>query len=187
MALPKSITFVTGNAGKLKELQAHLAPLGISVRGDSRGYPEIQADTLQEVALAGAESLIAAGLKPPFILEDAGLAIDALGGFPGPYSAYAQGTVGNQGILDLMAEKAARDAHFSACLTYVGDEVKQFNGRVDGTIAVEANGEQGFGYDPIFVPSGETRTFALMSALEKSKISHRGRAVDAFIAWLTNQ
>lgn len=187
MALPKTITFVTGNAGKLREMQAHLAPLGVTVHQDARGYPEIQADTLQEVARAGAESLLASGLKPPFILEDAGLFVDTLQGFPGPYSAYAQATIGNQGILDLMQGKNGRKAHFAACLTYVSKEIQQFAGRVDGIIANEAAGEDGFGYDPIFVPRGETRNFAQMSASEKSQMSHRGRAIDAFVAWLANQ
>ncbi|HLF16181.1 MAG TPA: non-canonical purine NTP pyrophosphatase, partial [Candidatus Thermoplasmatota archaeon] len=77
------LTFVTGNPGKARELAAALAPHGVEVVQDPRGYPEMQADTLDEVAAFGADHLLASGLPPPFVLEDAGLFVDALQGFPG--------------------------------------------------------------------------------------------------------
>lgn len=190
VALPETITFVTGNAGKVAEMEAHLAPLGIKVIQDDRGYPEIQADTLQEVAKAGADALVASGLEPPFILEDAGLFVHALRGFPGVYSAYAQKTIGNQGILHLLhaVEPELRQAHFEACLTYVGPKGgTQFTGAVHGHIHDRAEGTDGFGYDPIFIPKGKQATFAQMDATEKTKISHRGHAISQFLTWLSNQ
>src|SRR5690349_8681515 len=73
----RRLVFVTGNAGKVAELSAQLKPLGIAVIQDKRGYPEVQADTLREVAEAGARHLLAAGLVPPFVLEDSGLFVAA--------------------------------------------------------------------------------------------------------------
>src|ERR1041385_6234664 len=118
--LPQRLTFVTGNAGKASELRAMLAPLGVEVVQDKRGYPEIQADTLHEVAEAGARHLLASGLAPPFVLEDSGLFVSALRGFPGVYSRHALDTIGTAGILQLMAgvELESRGAAFQACLLY---------------------------------------------------------------------
>src|SRR5689334_3312702 len=79
--LPRRLVFVTGNAGKAAELRAQLKPRGIAVVQDKRGYPEVQADTLREVAEAGGRHLLAAGLKPPFVLEDSGLFVAALKGW----------------------------------------------------------------------------------------------------------
>ncbi len=191
MARPDSITFVTGNPGKVEEMRAVLDPLGIAVIQDSRGYPEIQHDELRGVAEAGAGYLLATGLEAPFILEDAGLFISALGGFPGVYSSYAFKTIGNQGILRLLqdVEKEVRTATFRANLLYIDEHghPHHFEGSVKGTIADKAAGKGGFGYDPIFIPDGNSRTFGELSADEKNEISHRGQAARAFAEWVANQ
>lgn len=182
-----NITFVTGNAGKVAEMRALLEPRGISVTQNSDGYPEIQSDRLAAVAQAGAGYLLATGLEPPFILEDAGLFVDALGGFPGVYSAYVLDTIGLDGILELMAKSDDRSAHFSASLLFVGENghMELFEGKVAGKIAPRIAGKAGFGFDPIFVPTeGDGRTFGEMTDAEKGKISHRGRATMAFLARL---
>lgn len=185
------ITFVTGNAGKVREMQAALGD-AYQIVADDRGYPEIQADTLEEVARSGAASLLEAGLEPPFLLEDAGLAVTALRGFPGVYSRYAFDTLGCNGILRLLrdVEAESRTAAFEAQIAYVdvAREVHLFTGTARGRIAEAARGEQGFGFDPIFVPdAGDGRTFAQMDAAEKGALSHRGAAADAFRTWLSNQ
>jgi XTP/dITP diphosphohydrolase len=182
------LTFVTGNAGKAAELRDLLAPLGVEVVQDKRGYPEVQADTLLEVAEAGARHLLASGLKPPFVLEDSGLFVAALRGFPGVYSRHALDTIGVPGLLRLLAdvELESRGASFQACLLYVDGEgrLHPFEGRCGGRIADRAAGSGGFGFDPLFVPRGHDRTFAEMTAAEKSALSHRGQAAQALAAHL---
>jgi XTP/dITP diphosphohydrolase len=174
------LAFVTGNAGKAAELRALLAPAGVEVVQDRRGYPEVQASTLREVAEAGARHLLAAGLAPPFALEDSGLFVSALRGFPGVYSRYALDTIGNAGLLRLMAgvERELRGAAFQACLLYVDGDgaLHAFEGSCPGRIADRAAGPAGFGFDPVFVPRGHERTFAEMAPEEKAALSHRGQA-----------
>jgi len=184
----KRLTFVTGNKGKATELGALLAPHGFEVMQDPRGYPEIQADTLAEVTEAGADHLLANGLQPPFVLEDSGLFIDSLKGFPGAYSRHALDTIGCDGILRLMAEVplAQRSARFEADLLLVeGRRRRHFAGLCPGRIATEAAGAGGFGFDPIFAPAGRSHTFAEMPPAGKSRLSHRGQAARALLEWLS--
>lgn len=184
----RRLTFVTGNAGKAAELRALLAPAGVAVVQDARGYPEVQAGSLREVAEAGARHLLREGLRPPFALEDSGLFVDALRGFPGVYSRHALETVGVEGLLRLMAGLSgpARSASFRACLLLVEADgsLRAFEGRCDGRIAERAAGTGGFGFDPVFVPAGADRTFAEMAPAEKDAASHRGRAARALLAFL---
>lgn len=192
MALPERIVFVTGNAGKLRELRALLAPHGVAVDQDDRGYPEIQADRLADVAAAGAQHLLGDGLEPPFVLEDAGLFVTALRGFPGVYSRHALDTIGCAGLLRLLegVEAETRTARFQAHLAFVDDEgrLHGFEGRARGRIAERARGDGGFGFDPVFEPDGGGgRTFAELSDEEKGRLSHRGVAARAFATWLSNQ
>jgi|SRR5688572_33187 len=187
-ATPRQLTFVTGNAGKAAELRAQLKPRGIAVVQDGRGYPEVQADALREVAEAGARHLLAAGLRPPFVLEDSGLFVAALRGWPGVYSRHALDTVGIPGLLRLMApvEKEMRTAAFQACLLYAdaAGKLHAFEGSCPGRIADQPAGTGGFGFDPVFVPRGHDQTFAEMDATEKRALSHRGAAVRAFLEFL---
>lgn len=191
VALPEQITFVTGNAGKVREMTEVLSPLGIAVVQDDRGYPETQADSLDAVAEAGAQALLADGLGAPFILEDAGLFVASLNGFPGVYSRYVLDTIGCQGLLRLMqdVELESRTAAFRAHLGYVdaAGAFQGFTGTVKGRIADRAAGDGGFGFDPVFIPAGHERTFAQMDDAEKTSMSHRGAAARAFAAYLSNQ
>ncbi len=186
--LPKRVTFVTGNAGKVRELTEQLAPFGIAVGQDKRGYPEIQADTLAEVAEAGAVHLLASGLKPPFLLEDSGLFVAALRGFPGVYSRHTLDTVGCAGVLRLLRDVEAemRAAAFRSHLLYVDAAGRRhgFEGTCAGRIVEVAAGSGGFGFDPIFAPRGHDQTFAEMEPAEKAALGHRGQAVRAFLAFL---
>lgn len=176
----RTLTFVTGNAGKVAEMGALLAPLGIQVAADGRGYPEVQADTLREVTEEGARHLLASGLSPPFILEDSGLFVAALRGFPGVYSRHALDTIGVAGLLQLLrdVELESRTAAFQADLAYVdpAGKVHHFAGTCHGLIADRPSGSGGFGFDPVFVPARHTLTFAAMDPAEKSRLSHRGQA-----------
>lgn len=171
---------VTSNEGKAREFAAALAGLPWRVERVAMEYQEVQADTLEDVAVDSAISLIALGsVAPPFVLEDAGLFIDALDGFPGVYSAYVYRTVGCEGILRLMEGRQDRDARFESRLALVlpDGSVEVLAGTCEGTVPLEARGSEGFGFDPVFVPRGETRTFAEMGLEEKEGHSHRGRAL----------
>ncbi len=176
------LAFVTSNPGKVKEAREYLSQLGVEVYQLSLSYPEIQADTLEEVAEYGARWL-AERIEVPFFLDDSGLFIPALSGFPGVYSAYVYRTIGIEGILKLMHGVSDRRAYFKSVIAYWNGEVHVFEGRVDGEI-VEPRGSGGFGFDPIFRPSDETKTFAEMTIAEKNRISHRGRALESFATWL---
>jgi len=171
--------FVTSNKGKFVEAQAIFGDL---VQRDI-GYTEIQADTLEEVALYGMKEVVAR-LQGPVMLEDAGLFVEALQGFPGVYSAYVQKTIGNAGILRLMEEQENRSAYFKSVVAYIqpGNETVMFSGEVHGQIGFEARGKKGFGYDPIFYV-GEV-SMAEMGLEEKNQISHRAVSMRALKKWI---
>ncbi|ASJ08138.1 non-canonical purine NTP pyrophosphatase [Thermococcus siculi] len=177
------LAFITSNPGKVEEAKKYFEPLGVEVYQLRFEYPEIQADTLEEVAEYGLRWL-AGRIDGPFFLDDSGLFIDALRGFPGVYSAYVYRTLGVDGILKLMEGVGDRKAHFKSVIAYWDGDVHLFTGRVDGEITHEKRGSGGFGFDPIFMPAGFGKTFAEMTIEEKNEISHRGRALKAFAEWL---
>ncbi|MGC9515911.1 XTP/dITP diphosphatase [Methanocrinis sp.] len=150
------------------------------------GYTEIQADTLEEVAAFGIEEA-REKLYGPAMIEDAGLFIESLKGFPGVYSAYVFDTIGNEGILRLMEGVADRKAVFRSVLGYAepGMEPIIFKGELEGEIAAEPRGSGGFGYDPIFEIGG--KTIAEMDLAEKNRISHRGASIRALNSWLASR
>jgi len=174
----KTIYFVTGNQGKVLEVKNKLSGFNIDIVQKNIGYPEIQADSLEEVAEYGINHL-KNKLNHPFILEDAGLFIDSLDGFPGVYSAYVYYRIGCEGILKLLENKKDRKAYFKSVYAFYNKGEKEFFiGKCDGLINREITGDKGFGYDPIFIPDGKNITFAQMDIKEKNKISHRGKALD---------
>ena len=173
------IRFVTGNEGKLREAREYLEE---TVERVDYEYVEIQSDSLTAIAATGAsEAFDALGGTEPVIVEDSGLFVDAFGGFPGPYSAYVEGTLGIERVWGLLESEANRSAAFRSVIVYAdADGVETFEGSLEGTI-VAPRGAGGFGYDPIFEHDG--RTLAEMSTAEKNDISHRGRALSAFASW----
>jgi XTP/dITP diphosphohydrolase len=187
------LRYVTTNPGKVREAAARLP----TVEQLDFDYPEIQADDLGPVAAHGARAAHRhAGA--PVLVDDAGLFVAGLDGFPGPYSAYVEETVGVEAVGRLCArELDATDAAFRCVLGYcdggaldaprvdAGDDgppVALFEGVVEGRI-VAPRGSGGFGYDPIFEPTGASETFAELTPAEKNDHSHRGRALDAFADW----
>ena len=112
------------------------------------------------------------------MLDDSGLFLSALEGFPGVYSAYIYRTIGNRGILNLMNKKGDKRAEFrtAAALVDANEKIHIFEGVCKGSVIDEERGKNGFGYDPIFMPVGHEITFGEMSTEEKNKISHRGLA-----------
>lgn len=181
----KTIYFITGNKGKYNEVKEKMKSLDVEVIQKNFGYPEIQADTLEDVVKYGVEHL-KNKLNHPFIIEDAGLFIDELKGFPGAYSKYVFYTIGCKGILKLMEDTNERSAVFRSVYAYFESDKKPelFIGECIGIIADKERGTGGFGYDPIFIPAGETRTFAEMKIEEKNMFSHRGKALDKLIEFL---
>ncbi len=179
------ITFVTTNPGKFREVSAKLAPLGVRLKRVDRTYPEVQADRLEDVVRYAA-GIVARHVHGKFLIDDSGLFVDALGGFPGVYSSYVYRTIGCQGVLDLMRRTSNRTAHFETVF-FLGGRGRRphvFRGVCEGTIARSMRGVGGFGFDPIFVPRGRRRTFGEMRLAEKNALSHRARAVEALAAHL---
>lgn len=175
----KTVTFVTSNAGKFHEAEAALASTGVKLRHSDLKAVEIQADSLDEVAHAKLMQL-RGDVELPLFVDDAGLFVDSLAGFPGVYSAYVSRTLGCRGILKLLDGQEARGAYFEAVVAYLEDEHAEplvFKGRCRGSIGRELRGTKGFGFDPIFVPEGETLTFSEMETDAKNRLSHRGRAL----------
>ncbi|NGM68078.1 XTP/dITP diphosphatase [Natronolimnobius sp. AArcel1] len=179
------VRFVTGNEGKAREAETYLEGIA-AVTQIEYDYTEIQSNSLVEIAAHGArEAYEELGDTEPVLVGDAGLFIDALEGFPGPYSAYVEDTVGLERLWQLVREEETNRAHFKTVLAFAdADRTETFEGRVSGTI-VAPRGEGGFGYDPIFEYNGQT--FAEMSTEEKNAISHRGRALADFSEWLATQ
>ncbi len=180
----KTIHFVTSNMGKAKEAKALCKEFDIKIQQIRYEYPELQSDDLETIAKYGAECASRA-LNKTVIVEDAGLFIPALRGFPGPYSAYVFKTIGNKGILGLMSDKKNREAYFKSAVGYCepGEDSITFTGVANGRIAREIRGEHGFGYDPIFLY--DDRTFGELSTEEKNKVSHRCKALKKFVKWIS--
>lgn len=185
------IFFATNNIHKFQEAHLILEKYGIAVGMLRIKALEIQSESLAEIA---ASSISDAYRKChlPLIVEDAGLFVDELKGFPGPYTAYAFKTLSNKGLLRLMGENGNRAAKFRSVVAFLSAKLESpmyFEGEVSGEIVEEertGHGMSGFGFDPIFKPSGEHKTFAEMSTVEKNEHSHRARALMKFAQWYKN-
>jgi XTP/dITP diphosphohydrolase len=182
------ILFATNNINKFNEARKVLAEHGVSVGMLRVKSLEIQSESLIEIAKSSA--LDAFGkINLPMIVEDAGLFIDALNGFPGPYAAYVYKTISNEGLLRLMEDIKNRSARFQSVIAYCSRETESplcFEGEAVGEITEEekrGNGSSGFGFDPVFKPVSSNRTFAEMSLAEKNRFSHRANAFHKFAEW----
>lgn len=181
----KELVFATNNKHKLEEVRAlaggKLKILSLSDIGCHDDIPET-ADTLEGNALIKARWIKEKYGRDCFA-DDTGLMVEALDGAPGVYSArYAGEHCSPDDNIDLLLEKLQgldnRKAHFETVVALLeGDKEYLFNGRVEGNIAKERHGKEGFGYDPVFIADETGLAFAEMSGEEKNKISHRGRAV----------
>lgn len=164
-----------------------LSESGVKLVHADRTYPEVQADRLEKVVRFAA-TVLDDQVRGDYLIDDSGLSVDALGGFPGVYSSYVYKRLGCKGLLKLMDGVTARGATFETVflLRQVGAH-EVFHGEARGTIADRERGAGGFGFDPIFVPDGATKTYAEMSLAEKNAVSHRGRAVAALLAHLRSE
>ena len=187
-----SLVFTSHNANKVIEIRALLPNyevLSLSDLGFHENIPET-GQTLEANAEIKAQRIFKEFAKPVFA-DDTGLLIDALDGAPGVYSARYAGADANaeanmRKLLQALKGEANRKAHFKTSICFINElgESRFFEGRVDGEILTEKTGEKGFGYDPLFKADGESLSFAEMSSAAKNKISHRGRALAAFIHFL---
>jgi XTP/dITP diphosphohydrolase len=190
---PLSLVFATQNRHKCNEIQSVLGNAFELITLPEAGiHDELEetADTLEGNALQKARAVYARTGKPCFA-DDTGLEVEALDGAPGVYSARYAGEQrsSNDNIAKLLHEldgKTNRSARFRTVIAFInGNEEKLFEGIVNGEIARIPAGNSGFGYDPVFLPEGSTRSFAEMTLEEKNKVSHRARAFRAFTAWLS--
>jgi len=182
--IDKTLTIVTSNDGKYKEYKEKLGDHYSEVEMADLGYPEIQADELKDVVEFAMEVL---SERSPLIIDDSGLFIDTLNGFPGVYSSYVMRTIGCGGILSLMENRENRKSRFECVIGYLGEEKKIFKGTSKGIITQEKRGTSGFGYDPIFQPEESEKTYAEMSSQEKNKISHRGRSMEKLLDFVSSE
>ena len=182
------ITLVTGNWAKIAQAKEFLEPKGIIVNNVKMDTIEIQADSVEEVARYSAK-WASEKLKANVVKNDTGIMIDGLGGFPGPYTHYVQDTLGNQGILKLLADTDDRYAEFRSVIGYCApnSEPKIFLGKVSGEIAVEEKGDLGFAFDPIFYVPSLGKTFGELTTDEKNQFSHRKNSLEQFIKWYSSQ
>lgn len=155
----KKITYVTGNWAKIESAKKALEPLGYEIDNIKMETIEIQADDVEEVAKYSAK-WASNELKCDVLKNDSGLFIEALNGFPGVYTHYADDTIGEDGILKLLEGIENRNAYFKEVLAYCeyGKEPITFVGITKGTIALEKSGEFGWSWDFIFIPEGEKKT-----------------------------
>lgn len=161
-----------------------LLEVGVKIVHEDRTYPEVQADRLEKVVRFAA-AILDDQIGGDYLIDDSGLFIDQYGGFPGVYSSYVQKRLGCAGILKLMTGAQVRSATFQTVfLLRRGGEHTVFSGECQGAIAEAERGRGGFGFDPIFLPDGSSKTFAEMSVSEKNTVSHRSRAVEALAAYL---
>ncbi|CAM3286213.1 RdgB/HAM1 family non-canonical purine NTP pyrophosphatase [Empedobacter stercoris] len=187
------LIFATHNNNKVKEVTKML-PSYLSMKSLTAidFFEEIEetGKTFEENALLKAKTIFNKTGKNVFA-DDSGLVIEALDGAPGVYSARYAGTGKDEdNIAKALKEldgKTNRKAYFISifCLILNGKEYF-FEGRVNGTIATEIMGNNGFGYDPIFIPDGFSKSFAQMTPEEKNAISHRGKAIGKLNNFLTN-
>ncbi len=188
------ICFATNNPNKLREVRALLGNefelVSLEDIGCVEDIPET-ADTIEGNSRLKA-AYVSEHYHIPCFADDTGLEVKALGGDPGVFSARYAGNRDSEANMNLLlhnlTEIIDRTAQFKTVITLIiGEKSWQFTGIIKGVIGNEPTGNEGFGYDPIFIPDGYKLTFAQMSANEKNAISHRALAVNQLISHLKNE
>ena len=175
------LSFATSNENKFQEAERILSNLGVQINFFKTILEEIQSDSLSDIAQQKAIDAYNR-IQKPVIIEDDGLFIESLNGFPGPYSSYAYDTIGNKGIMNLLGNSEVRNAKFVSIIAYCDESLnpKLFESSIPGKISSVIE-EGGWGYDPIFIPAGESKTYANVS--DKDKFSHRAASLKKFSNW----
>ena len=177
--MSSSIFFASSNKNKYNEAKDIASKFRLNLVFLKSHLQEIQADNLEDIARHKAIQAYSICSKP-VIVEDDGLFIKSLNGFPGPYSSFVFDTIGNKGILRLVSKP--RDALFRSIIAYCerDDHVHLFSADVKGKISKKERGIK-WGFDPIFIPSGKNKSYSELA--EKNEISHRYMALKKFTNW----
>ncbi len=189
----KKLVIASHNPGKVREISELMAPFGVEVvSAGALGLPEPEDTGTTFEANAELKALAAAtAAQLPALADESGLVVHALGGDPGIYSARWAGpskdfSLAMRKVEEALKTKQAidRGAHFVACLTLAWPDgyMETFRGEVHGTLVWPPRGDKGFGYDPMFLPEGETRTFGEIEPVTKHGMSHRARAFEKLVA-----
>ena len=177
---------ITQNKHKLAELTPLFEEYGVPFETTDLEKFEIRSHDVEEIAIAAAKHANGI-LNRPVVVDDTGFFVSSLSDFPGSYAAYALQTIGYKGILRLLDGVDDRSARFVTAVAFCDkNNLKSFIGHMRGTISDAPFGEGGFGYDPIFIPDGFSRTYAQLTLSEKVQISHRTKAFRAFLEWVTS-
>jgi len=165
------IILVTGNMKKLISARQFLEPYGIEVDNEKMDTTEIQSDSVEEIAAFSAKEA-SEKLKCTVLKNDTGFFIEALGGFPGPYTHDVMLKIGTDGLLKLMEGKTNRKAYYKEAFAYCeyGKEPVIFTSITKGTLATEKSGKYGLRIDPIFIPDGHDKTMANYDDEERFKL-----------------
>jgi len=176
-----TLTFITGNAAKAEQLARHLE---FPVKHKKLDIPEIQSLDLKEVAQHKAKEAYKQ-IESPVLVEDTSLVFHALGKLPGPLIKWFLEELGNEGLCRLLDSYQDRTALAKVCFCfYNGNTQKVFEGEMKGTIADSPKGERGFGWDPIFIPQGKTKTWGEMDIEEQKETSIRRIALKKLESYL---
>lgn len=180
----KEILFITGNNKKAEEVRAIT---GLNVSAKNLDIPEIQSLDVEEVAKAKALSAFKIA-GSPVIVDDTGMSIASLNGLPGALVAWFLDNLKPEGILKILANEKNREASVCTCIAYADQTgVFAFTGTITGKVSKSLRGENGFGYDPIFIPDGHDKTYAEMTANEKNEISMRKIALLKFKEFMSGR
>ncbi|MFC1752288.1 XTP/dITP diphosphatase [Thermoproteota archaeon] len=184
------IHFVTGNPNKFNEANRIFSNYHIELKMVKSKKFEIQNNDITTIAATSLKE-VQKRISGPIIVEDSGLYISSLNGFPGPYSAYVYETLGCKGILKLLEGQMNREAEFRSAVAYtentITSNIKIFLGIAKGKISEKMCGKQGFGFDSIFLPIQMDKTFGEIGMDEKNKYSHRAIAINDFASWYLNK
>ncbi|HRW04322.1 MAG TPA: non-canonical purine NTP pyrophosphatase [Caldilineaceae bacterium] len=177
------LILATSSAQKAAQITALL---GRPVQQQAIDLPEVQAIAVADVIEAKARVAYAT-VGRPVLVEDTGLMIHAWNGLPGALIRWFLESVGNEGICTMLANFPDRSATATTCIGFFdGEQCHTFVGETHGEIAPAPRGDQGFGWDAIFLPAGSTKTFGEIATTERTAISMRGKAVQALKAFLEN-
>ncbi len=177
------LNFVSNNINKYEEVKRILGAYNIDIRFRSLRLVEIQEDEIELIAKYKTDQAFDI-IKDEVIVEDDGLFINVLNGFPGVYSSYIYKSIGNDGILKLMNGLDDRSTRFISIIGYSNGLTRLFKGIVNGTISYNKRGN-GWGFDPIFIPQGYELTYGEIT--NKDEVSHRAIALRKFVRWYLEQ
>jgi len=185
-----TLHFASGNENKYLEIES-LFEKEKETKNDEKNVrlifskiliKEIQSDSIIEVAEDKVRKAFKV-IKKPLIVEDDGLFIEYLNGFPGIYSSFVFNTIGNKGILDLLRDNKNRRANFLSIFSFFdGTTIETFSGKTSGYITTKIS-PSGWGFDPIFQPINEYQTYGQINMIKKNEISHRSKAFRKFLKW----